>query len=52
MMKFVDLLIVVPVVALVIFTVVYNLRRRKSGGCGCEGCMGCRHATHGGCKTK
>lgn len=50
-MNLVDLAIVVPIFALVVFSVVYHLRRRKKGGCGCEGCTrNC--ATHGHSKSK
>lgn len=39
----VEIGIIVLAVAVVVFTVVYNIRRRKTGGCGggCSGCSGC-----------
>ena len=47
-MNGVDLLIVVPVIALVVFSIVYNLRRRKNKECGCYSCRNCPgcHPTH------
>jgi hypothetical protein len=35
-----DALILISVVALLAFTAIHNVRKRKSGGCGC-GCDGC-----------
>lgn len=39
-MGFVDVIIMALVIALVAFTIVYNVRKAKKGG-GCSGCDGC-----------
>jgi len=39
-MGLVDIIIIALVIALVTFTVIYNIRKAKHGG-GCSGCNGC-----------
>lgn len=34
-MNITDIIIIALIAALLIFTVVYNIRKRKNGGCGC-----------------
>ena len=42
-MKNIDVIVGLLAVALVVFTLVYNWRKKKScsGECGCLGCRGC-----------
>ena len=54
-MQWFEILILVAAVALVVFTVVYNLFRRKKGKNGCGGscgggCSGCPY--HADCRSK
>lgn len=39
-MGFIDIIIMILVIALVVFTIIYNLRKAKTGG-GCSSCHGC-----------
>jgi hypothetical protein len=46
-MKLIDIIIIALVIALVFFTVIYNIRKAKHGG-GCSGCDGCSSKTNCG----
>ena len=48
-MRMIDLLIGALAVALVVFTVVYNVRKRRRGDVGCAYCDGCKSAKKKDC---